>query len=37
MIWMKTKLKNYSEGWKGVKKGIETIMVAKRLNMGKIT
>ena len=30
-------LKNYSEGWKGVKKGIETIMVAKRLNMGKIT
>ena len=30
-------LKNYSEGWKGVKKGIETIMAAKRLNMGKIT
>ena len=28
--------KKYEEVWEGVKKEIETIMVAKKLNMGKI-
>ena len=30
-------LNKYKEVWKGIKKEIETLIVAKKLNMGKIS